>query len=507
MESLADYEDGLFDNPDVEEEFRSCCAEDEEWKDTEESLVEGSKEDLDEFSLRMFFKGVSVSEAKGPKISGIGVVMERSHGVPALQVQKKLDFYVEELVAEHLALMDGLLVALQNGIRKVYAFTSSEKLYFQIAETEILEDQLLVALAHRILELAEKLEDFDLMLVPSFELERPSWLAQEAIGIKDLSSDRNGSVSACPICCEENQSSQMIQIDCSHKFCSGCLITYVEGKIQASHVPIRCPQVRCKYNISTSECKSFLPVTSYELLERASMEVGLHNMETLYCPFPNCSMLLNASQHLSSRASSSSLSDVNCVECPECCRDICISCGVPWHTMMTCNEYQSLPAEERDAGDMSLHLLAQNNRWRRCQQCRRMIELTQGCYHMTCWCGHEFCYSCGSEYRNGLQTCQCAFWNEDNVEPSVTYPSQESEMWTWDSFDTMPEGYSEQERAQLALIQRFLTGGFSLSDHPCQSPPRCSDSYIDTMKDLHQLPWLERFVSVISDSYNEDFIQ
>jgi len=73
---------------------------------------------------------------------------------------------------------------------------------------------------------------------------------------------------------------------------------------------------------------------------------------------------------------------------------------------------------------------------------------------------------------------------------------------------TAIEGYSEQERAQLALIQRFLAGGFSLGDHPSQSPPRCADTYVvDTMKDLHQLPWLERFVSVISDTYNDDYIQ
>jgi hypothetical protein len=27
------------------------------------------------------------------------------------------------------------------------------------------------------------------------------------------------------------------------------------------------------------------------------------------------------------------------------------------------------------------------------------------------------------------------------------------------------------------------------------------------LKDLHQLPWLERFVSVISDNYYEDYMQ
>lgn len=126
-------------------------------------------------------------------------------------------------------------------------------------------------------------------------------------------------------------------------------------------------------------------------------------------------------------------------------------------------------------------------------------------------CGHEFCYSCGAEYRDSQQTCQCVFWDEDNSEDSVTHSLQESEQWAWETFNSLPmimDAYSDQERSQLALIQRFLAGGFSLSDHhPYQSPPRCTDSFVDTMKDLHQLPWLERFVSVISDNYYEDYIQ
>lgn len=134
-----------------------------------------------------------------------------------------------------------------------------------------------------------------------------------------------------------------------------------------------------------------------------------------------------------------------------------------------------------------------------------------------CRCGHEFCYSCGAGYSDGQQTCQCAFWDGDHndttpEEHTVTYPTQEAGQWAWDSFDSLPmimDAYSDQERSQLALIQRFLLGGFSLSDHnPCQSPPRCTaDSYTDAMKDLHQLPWLERFVSVISDNNYDDYVQ
>ena len=118
-----------------EEEFRSCCEDEEVWKEIEEIVKEESKEDLDEFSVNMFFKGMSIAEDGDScsGFSGIGVVMERTEHVPVIQVQKKLDFFVEESVADYLALMDGLAEAMQNNIRRVYAFTDSELLYGQVS--------------------------------------------------------------------------------------------------------------------------------------------------------------------------------------------------------------------------------------------------------------------------------------------------------------------------------------------------------------------------------------
>ncbi|KAL6992015.1 hypothetical protein U1Q18_010128 [Sarracenia purpurea var. burkii] len=481
-----------------EEDFRSCCEDEDELEEREESAEEGLKNNLDEVSVNMFFKGASIAEAGSGGLSGIGVVMERSANIPSILVQKKLDFFVDESVADYLALMDGLLEAAHNKITRVFAFTDSEILYDQIINDEKLENPLLLALKQRIQEHTEDLQAFVLKLVPRIDLERPLLLAQVAIGIVSSLSEENKSSENCSICCEEKPLQMIITMKCSHKFCSHCMKTYVDGKVQSSHVPIKCPQLRCKYCISTTECRSFLPVSSYEMLEKALAEANVLNPDKIYCPFLNCSVLLDPYE-CSARASWSIQSENSCVECPVCRRFICVECEVPWHTSMTCEEYQNFQR------------LAQNKRWRSCQQCRRMIELTQGCYHMICWCGHEFCYSCGAEYRDGQQTCQCAFWDEDNSEDMAIYSTQESEQWAWDSFDSLPmimDAYSEQERSQLALIQRFLLGGFSLSDHnPYQSPPRCTDTYGDTMKDLHQLPWLERFVSVISDNYYEDYIQ
>lgn len=247
-----------------------------------------------------------------------------------------------------------------------------------------LEIPLLVALRQRILEHAVNFDTFLLEVVPSNELDRACQLAQVAIGIVSYPVDGEKSVDNCSICCEDKPSPMMITMKCSHKFCSQCMRTYVDGKVQTSQVPIRCPQLKCKYHVSPAECKFFLPLASYESLERVLGEANIHS-DKIYCPFPNCSVLLDPQECLSARASSSSQSENSCIECPACQRFICLECGVPWHSSLTCEEYQDLPAEERDAADITLHRLAANKRWRRCQQCRRMIELAQGCHHMRCW--------------------------------------------------------------------------------------------------------------------------
>lgn len=207
----------------------------------------------------------------------------------------------------------------------------------------MLGNPLLVALKQRILEHASSLDSFDLKYIPDIDLKRPLQLAQIAIGVVSFPAKRDESVENCSICCEEKLASMMIAMKCSHKFCSHCMKTYVDGKVQTSQVPIRCPQLRCKYYISTTECRSFLPVTSYELLERALTEANVLNSDKFYCPFPNCSVLLDPHECLSARASSLSQSDNSCLECPVCKRFICVECGVPWHSTMTCEEYQSLP--------------------------------------------------------------------------------------------------------------------------------------------------------------------
>ncbi len=56
---------------------------------------------------------------------------------------------------------------------------------------------------------------------------------------------------------------------------------------------------------------------------------------------------------------------------------------------------QDCPADK----DLEIVLeMGEKNGWRRCYNCRNLIELTHGCYHMTCRCKAEFCYICEAAY-------------------------------------------------------------------------------------------------------------
>ncbi|RIA04003.1 hypothetical protein BRARA_K01775 [Brassica rapa] len=386
-----------------EEDFRSCCGDEQLWlKETDDNTAKVEKRDEldDEFSVRLFFKGVSITE-RGDSSSGQEKIFE------LIQVQKKLDFYAQDSVANYLALLDGLTVALENNLRSVVAVTDSELLYNQITNKEKLETPIFVALRERVLEKTSSLDGFVLKLAPLCDLDQALTLARVAVGIcnLDVVDDKQGE--NCSICCEDRRAEIMLTLKCTHKFCSHCMKTYVQGRVESSEVPIRCPQVQCNNHLSASECKSFLPVSSFRSFEEANM---------------------------------------------------------------------------------------------RCEEC-----------------GHEFCYCCGGEYREGQQSCTCDFWDDEKEEEYQENTIQELEQWPWDAFSSMPsvmDAYSEQERSQLALIQRFLAGGgFSISDHhtfyqsPPPQPPCRESSYVEAaMKDIHQLPWLERFVSVISDDYYEEYI-
>lgn len=249
---------------------------------------------------------------------------------------------------------------------------------------ESFDKPLLVALRERVLELVGQFDTFCLKLVLSVEVERPLKLAQVAIGLVALHEENHGPLQNCSICCDDKPPSMMLVLRCSHKFCSQCLKTYANGEVEAGQVPIKCPQLRCNYLLSTSECKLFLPIISYDVLEKAIEELSVLSSENIYCPH-NCMSLIYPREYLSAEASFSYESNI---DYPAYMRSITRNCGVPWHHSPSSGEYQNLPLNERDSSDLTLHCLAQDRRWSRCQLCRNTIDVAQGSHHLTCRYGY-----------------------------------------------------------------------------------------------------------------------
>ena len=63
---------------------------------------------------------------------------------------------------------------------------------------------------------------------------------------------------------------------------------------------------------------------------------------------------------------------------------------------------------QKDQKDEDVLRLGEQSQWARCPGCGSLVELSVGCFHMTCRCKTEFCYLCKAKWK----TCQCLQWDE-----------------------------------------------------------------------------------------------
>jgi len=101
--------------------------------------------------------------------------------------------------------------------------------------------------------------------------------------------------------------------------------------------------------------------------------------------------------------------------CNKCNQQTCIFHRTKMHVGMTCKEYDE-QVQEKD-------LLLISGLYKQCPACNRYIEKKEGCDHMKCVCGYEFCYRCLADFNQIRQhgnhkhnpTCSYyVFWEDPN---------------------------------------------------------------------------------------------
>ncbi|CAL9234162.1 unnamed protein product [Arabidopsis halleri] len=193
----------------------------------------------------------------------------------------------------------------------------------------------------------------------------------------------------CSICFDDDiNADQMFSVDiCCHVFCSECVRRHIEVRLAGGY-SVTCPQYRCKSKLTYGSCVNILTPKVKEMWEQRIREDSIHVTDRVYCPNPTCSALMSLTELYQLTGSKRC-----CVKCGE---PFCIKCKVPWHNNLSCKRYKELHSN-RATNDNKLTQLANQKSWRQCSKCKQMIELSEGCVHVICRCGHEFCYGCGAD--------------------------------------------------------------------------------------------------------------
>lgn len=220
----------------------------------------------------------------------------------------------------------------------------------------------------------------------------------------------------CEICLEDVLFSAQFTISsCSHRFCRPCMAKHAHTKIMSRLFPIACPHTQCKSALTPDESKQLLDPKSLAIFTVLEQEAAIPDSSKLYCPFPDCARLMSTQMGIivAGRVGSAPKEQARCRFCR---RLLCTVCRVAWHVGLSCAAAtQTAPLQERQRQDADFMRLAKEKNWRKCQRCRRMIELQTGCFHITCRCGFQFCYVCGDAWKGGPCKRGCVFMTEENL--------------------------------------------------------------------------------------------
>ena len=243
-------------------------------------------------------------------------------------------------------------------------------------------------------------------------------------------------ITKCDVCFEPNQYG--FELACDHRNCKKCMTSLLKCALgDVSLLPLRC----CELPIDMHVATICLDNENAEKIQAKAIEKQAKNK--MYCP--DCSCFINLDYVDACEGSQ--------LICPQCAIELCAVCKSKGHDGITCDENRASLPENQD--ELTLSLIRSKD-WKKCPSCGHVIELSQGCNHMTCPCGTEFCYRCGSLWgknKFGESSCttgKCANWDEEMLLQGAEARVQEMEQARGALFQP------EQRRIQVNNARRAL---------------------------------------------------
>lgn len=184
----------------------------------------------------------------------------------------------------------------------------------------------------------------------------------------------------CVSCFEEFGPEEMVKVPC-HKYCQGCFERLVATSIQNEQQwPAKC----CLNDVPFRTILAHIPEDLKKAYRNRSEEYKIPVADRIYCSEPGCNIWIKPSRVNKA---------LRIVRCDNGHR-LCTICHGPRHKSSECPQDQDLALTNQ---------LAEDEGWQHCSKCRAIVEHADACEHMTCRCGHQFCYVCGLKWK----TCAC----------------------------------------------------------------------------------------------------
>ncbi|PBP19928.1 hypothetical protein BUE80_DR009231 [Diplocarpon rosae] len=186
-------------------------------------------------------------------------------------------------------------------------------------------------------------------------------------------------VNSCICCRDDFKKSKALQtLPCYHNYCVTCLHILIT---QAANDEAKMPPKCCAQAIPSTVIKNVLTKEEQQLFTKSVLQFSTPWESRIFCPSPTCGEFIPKRRKIDPKHPFE-------VVCRNCRAKACSICKRAAHAFG-----QDCPADwESDA----VLQMGERSGWRRCYKCRNLVELTQGCSHMTCRCKAQFCYICGA---------------------------------------------------------------------------------------------------------------
>lgn len=174
----------------------------------------------------------------------------------------------------------------------------------------------------------------------------------------------------CTSCFDDIPNKEAIGVPCRHRYCAPCFSQLIATALQnEDHFPPKC----CLQEIPRRVLRKHLKAKELASFDDKALEYAVAVGSRYYCARPDCAKWIDTTKARSQNGA---------LDCLHCSYSMCTTCRGPVH-----------PADQDCPQDIGLNsILEQAERagWRRCYNCRALVELYSGCRHITCKCRAEF---------------------------------------------------------------------------------------------------------------------